>query len=834
MKKLFFLSAIFLLLMINAVAQPQSPEQFLGYKIGITHTRHNDVVAYLKHVEQKAPQMVKLQQYGKTIEGRPLYLAFISSASHISNLENIRLNNLRLAKQSEDNSLPNTVAPAIVWLSYNVHGNETSSTEAALLTLYALVDPSNTQTKQWLQNTVIIIDPCLNPDGRERYINWYTSVVGKNHDATPYAREHAEPWPGGRSNHYYFDLNRDWAWQTQLESRLRVKQYNQWLPQIHVDFHEQGYNSPYYFAPAAEPYHEAITSWQREFQKTIGRNHAKYFDQKGWLYFTGEWFDLLYPSYGDTYPTYNGSIGMTYEQAGIGAGLAVVTADGDTLTLKDRAEHHYTSSLSTIETASQHAAKLLSEFQNYFATDHSGLYKSYIIKYTPEDRERINTLLQFFKNNQIEYGRGAGSGLGFNYHTGKNASYTISDQDVVVSGTQPKSALVRVLFDPNPKLADSITYDITSWALPYAYGVQAYASTKNIKIINKGFSTPPVPNQLTDAYGYIIRWQGVQSVSAVAQLLKQGIKVRYAEAPFHVGTQAFPAGSAIILKNANNRHDLLQILNSTASERNVEVVPVSTGMVDKGFDFGSSRVYLMKAPKVVLLTGHKTSSLSVGDIWHFMNQELDYPVTLVDAEQIEKISLNQIDVIIIPDGYYSFGEVFTERLATWVRSGGKMIAFENGAAFLSKQKWSNVKLKTDDKPDSAENSDPYNALKVYEDRMRNPMQDNNPGSVLKVDVDNTHPLMFGYPKHYYSLKMDTNLYEFIKEDGWNVGVIKKESQLSGFVGYKLKPRLQDALVFGVQHMGRGSVVYFTDNVLFRNFWENGKLMFANALFLVRE
>ncbi len=834
MKKLFFLSAIFFLLVIDAVAQLQSPEQFLGYKIGTTHTRHHDVVTYLNHVAQQAPQKVKLQQYGHTIEGRPLYLVFISSASHISNLENIRQNNLRLTKQSGDSGLPNPSAPAIVWLSYNVHGNETSSTEAALLTLYALASPSNPQTTQWLQNTVVIIDPCLNPDGRERYINWYTSVVGKNYDATPYAREHAEPWPGGRSNHYYFDLNRDWAWQTQLESRQRIKQYNQWLPQIHVDFHEQGYNSPYYFAPAAEPYHEAITPWQREFQKTIGRNHAKYFDQKGWLYFTGEWFDLLYPSYGDTYPTYNGSIGMTYEQAGIGAGLGIITADGDTLTLEDRAEHHYTTSLSTIETASQHAAKLVSEFQKYFATDHSGPYRSYIIKYTPEDRERINALLQFFKNNQIEYGRGAGSGSGFDYHTGKNASYNISPQDVVVSGTQPKSALVRVLFDPNPKLADSVTYDITSWALPYAYGVQAYASTKKINITNAGFSTPPVRNQLADAYGYIIRWQGVQSAGAVAQLLKQGIKVRYAEAPFHVGAQVFPAGSAIILKSASNRPDLLQILNDVANERNVEIVPVSTGMVDRGFDFGSSRVYLMKAPKVVLLTGRRTSSLSVGDIWHFMDQELNYPVTLVDAEQIENLSLHNIDVLIIPDGYYSFGEAYTEKLATWVRSGGKIIAFENGAAFLSKQKWSNVKLKPDDKTDAAENNDPYSTLKVYEDRERNQLQEYTPGSVLKVDLDNTHPLMFGYPRHYYSLKMDTTLYEFIKEGGWNAGVIKKESQLSGFVGYKLKPRLQDALVFGVQSMGRGSVVYFTDNILFRNFWENGKLMFANALFLVRE
>lgn len=825
------LSATFLLVASFCFAQLQSPEQFVGYKIGTKYTRHHQVVEYFKHVAAEASQMMKLQQYGTTNEGRPLYLAFISNANNISNLENIRVNNLRLAKQSGDNATGNTTNPAIVWLSYNVHGNETSSTEASMLTLFSLVDPSNTQTKQWLQNTVVVIDPCLNPDGRERYVNWYTSVLGKNYNVDPVAREHREPWPGGRSNHYYFDMNRDWAWQTQLESRQRVKQYNQWLPQIHVDFHEQGYNEPYYFAPAAEPYHEVITKWQRDFQKTIGRNHAKYFDTNGWLYFTNERFDLLYPSYGDTYPIYNGSIGMTYEQGGIRAGLGIITAEGDTLTLVDRVQHHFTTSLSTIETASQNGSRLIKEFKKYFETDHSGEYKSYIIKYKPEDRERINSLLQFFKNNNIEYGRGSGNGSGFDYNTGKTGNFSISSEDIVVSATQPKSALVRVLFDPNPKLTDSITYDITSWALPFAYGLQTYASKQNISLNNKGFSLTQNKNQLTDAYGYVIKWQGVQSASAVAQLLKNGFRLRHAEAPFHVGSQIFPRGSSIILKSANNRPDFLNALSKIADEKGVEITPVATGMVDKGFDFGSDRVHLTKAPKVVLLTGRQTSSLSVGDVWHFMDHELDYPVTLVDADNIDGLDWGKTDVLIMPDGYYSFSESLSDRISNWIKSGGKLIALENAAAFLAKQKWSAVKLK-EDKKDSADAKDPYRSLKTYEDRERNQMQQFTPGSVLKIDLDNTHPLMFGYPKYFYSLKMDTNLYEFIKEGGWNAGVIKKESQRSGFIGYKLKPRLQDGLVFGVQNLGQGFVVYLTDNILFRNFWQNGKLMFANALFLV--
>jgi len=333
---------------------------------------------------------VKLQQYCEPNVGRPLLLTSVSSADNIRNLEQIRMNNLRLANLSKDRmAAVEENAPAIVWLSYNVHGNETSSSEAALMTIWALVDPSNTRTKEWLKNTVVIIDPCINPDGRDRYVNWFNSVVGKTANPLIFSREHREPWPGGRTNHYNFDLNRDWAWQTQIESRQRIAQYNLWMPHVHVDYHEQGLNSPYYFAPAVQPYHEVITPFQVDFQVTIGKNNAKYFDQNGWLYFTKEVFDLYYPSYGDTYPTYNGAVGMTYEQGGGGAGGAAVQNDeGDTLTLMDRATHHFTTSLSTIEMSSINAGKLVKEFRKYFneaVSSGVGEYKSYVIKYNAKN-----------------------------------------------------------------------------------------------------------------------------------------------------------------------------------------------------------------------------------------------------------------------------------------------------------------------------------------------------------------------------------------------------------------------------------------------------------------
>jgi murein tripeptide amidase MpaA len=290
--------ALFLMSLTCASAQPplQTPAAHLGYRLCERYTPHHQIVSYFRHVAAAAPTRVSLQEYGKTYEGRPLMLAFVSSPANLGNLEAIRTNNLRLTGLLKDGNAPREDMPVIVWLSYNVNGNEPSSSEAAMKTIHRMLDGSDPATAAWLEKAVVVIDPCINPDGRDRYANWQNSTASMIPDANPQTREHREPWPGGRTNHYYFDLNRDWAWQSQVETQQRMKVYNQWLPQVHVDFHEQSPNSPYYFAPAAQPYHEAITPWQREFQQVVGKNNARYFDRNGWLYFTKERFDLFYPS----------------------------------------------------------------------------------------------------------------------------------------------------------------------------------------------------------------------------------------------------------------------------------------------------------------------------------------------------------------------------------------------------------------------------------------------------------------------------------------------------------------------------------------------------------
>ncbi|MGZ3882501.1 MAG: zinc carboxypeptidase, partial [Flavisolibacter sp.] len=668
------------------------------------------------------------------------------------------------------------------------------------------------------------------------YVNWFNSIVGKVPNPSIIAREHEEPWPGGRTNHYNFDLNRDWAWQTQVESQARVALFDSWLPQVHVDFHEQGINAPYYFAPAAQPYHEVITKWQRDFQNTIGRNNARYFDEKGWLFFTKEEFDLTYPAYGDTYPLYNGAIGMTYEQGGHSrGGLAVETASGDTLTLVDRAMHHYTTSLSTIEVSSQNAPKLLSEFKKFYDDAVStgvGSYKSYVIKYSTDDAEKIRSLLKLLDKNKIRYGTAKATGnlKGFRYETRKEEPFSVSTNDIIIPSLQPKSALVKVLFEPSTVLVDTLAYDITAWSLPYAFELNAYASNQKLDVTDS-VSRTPINNTGQDAYAYVVNWNGMQSVKLLAELLQKGIKLRYNERPFEINGQSFERGAILILKTSNQHvGNLWKTVTDAANSFNLQVTPVTSGFVDRGYDFGSSKVHPMKARKVAMLTGEEVSSSAAGEVWYYFDQIINYPVTLVNARDASTMNWSDFDVVILPDGNYRFlnDKNATEQFKNWINHGGHVVAMESAVSKLAQLDWG-LRSK---KEESADTNDVYAPLKKFEERDRDFIPSSIPGAIFRVELDNTNPLAFGYPDHYYTLKLDDNVYEFIKEGGWNVGVLKRNKAVAGFVGSKVKGKLQDGLLFGVQEMGNGTITYLADDVLFRSFWENGKLMFANAVFLV--
>lgn len=800
--------------------QIKSPSEFLGYEIGTQFSRHYQVVDYFKHVASQMPNQVKLEQYGKTYERRPLYVTYISSEENIRNLETIRENNLKNA-----GLLPGTSATpniAIVWLSYNVHGNEASSTEASMLTLYKLL----TEKQEWLKNTVVIIDPCINPDGRDRYANWFNETKSTPFDIDPQSSEHIEPWPGGRPNHYLFDLNRDWAWASQVESASRLKVYNKWMPHVHVDFHEQGYNSPYYFAPAAEPFHEIISDWQRDFQDQIGRNHARYFDQEGWLFFTKERFDLFYPSYGDTYPTYMGAIGMTYEQAGHGrGGLGILNDEAEVLTLVDRLTHHTTSGLSTVEISSKNAAKLNEEFKKYFNT--SGLkYKSYVMKGNQDNIAALKTLLD---KHEIKYGQASnGKVSGFKYDLNRNGSMNTTTNDLVVSTNQPKGKMVKALFEPDGKLSDSLTYDITAWSLPHAYGLETVASTSLIN--SSASSTSGNVSAVSPSYGHVSSWDSMKDAKFLADLLKQNFKVRFTEKPMYHNGKKYDRGSLTILKR-DNKHldDYLAKLNVTAQKHKQPLDAITSGYADRIPDMGSPDIKLVNKQRIAMLSGEGTSSLSYGALWHFFEQQLKYPVTSINTEHIGGIDLNKYDVIILPSGNYRsiMSDDHLGALKDWVRRGGKVIAIDGALRTFAGKEGFSLKYNKNDNG----NEDDKNLI-PYAERQREYAKNMITGAIFKTKVDNTHPLAFGYSDTYFTLKLGSSSYSLL-DNGFNVAHIGDNvTKVSGFAGSEAMKRLPNSLVFGEERMGRGSFIYMVDNIMFRSFWENGKLFLVNAIFFV--
>ncbi|RIJ34141.1 zinc carboxypeptidase [Pontibacter oryzae] len=840
--------AALMLVLLNvqlAVAQQalQSPAEFLGYELGEQFTTQNRILDYVKYVAAQAPNRVKLQEYGRTYENRPLMLAFVASDENLPRLEQIRENNLRQAQLVTGQVQGNQ--PAIAWLSYNVHGNESVSSESVMQVLYDLVNPSNAQSKQWLQNTVVILDPMVNPDGRERYVQWYQQASNRGGNASPYAWEHYEPWPGGRPNHYYFDLNRDWAWQTQVESQERLKVYNNWLPQVHADFHEMGVESPYYFSPAAKPFHESITPWQRQFQNTIGEYNRQYFDKNNWLYFTRESFDLFYPSYGDTWPTYNGAIGMTYEQGGSGrAGLAYKKQDGDTLTLHDRIAHHVAASKATIQATSEKADQLKQEFRKYYDSslkNPEGNYKSFVIKSSSGSIGNLRMLTDYLGQQGIAYGYAGKSNSvkGYNYSNGKTESIKLAPEDVVISMYQPKSILVKVLFEPNASLEDSLTYDITSWSLPYAYGVQAYAVRGKVDMSQTKPATESTSITIEKPYAYLAPWHSLQDLKFTTKLMEKGVKVRMAERPFEIDGTKYEPGTVIITRTGNERMGgaFDSTVRSLAQQFNVQLGATTTGFVTSGADFGSGNVRSLKMPKVALMSGEGISPYGFGEVWHFFEQQINYPVTVLNTSYFSQVPLHEFDVLILPSGFYGnvLDEKTLEKVQDWVRSGGKLIALESAMSYLAGKKGFELKRKSDAEQDkekgNGKEKDPYKNLRAYANRERAALDSEVQGSIFRIDLDKTHPLAFGYSDNYFALVRSSNAFEFLA-DGWNVGVLKKDNYTTGFVGKEAKDKLKDALIIGTQNMGRGEVVYLADNPLFRGFWQGGKLLFGNAVFVV--
>ena len=817
-------------------------------------TPHHRLVDYFEAVAAASPR-VALEPYGTTYEGRPLLVAYVSSADNIAGLEGLRQNHLRRSGITEARTPTRESAgaeraeslegaKAVVWLSYSVHGNEAAGSEASAAVLYALASAGpGDSLAALLDDVVVVIDPSLNPDGYTRYTDGQRRRATLAPQPDPAAWEHVEPWPGGRTNHYLFDLNRDWAWATQAETRARLALYRRWMPHVHADVHEMGHESHYYFAPAAAPFHEYITPWQREFQTAIGRNHARAFDREGWLYFTREEYDLLYPSYGDTYPTFNGAIGMTYEQGGSGrAGRAIARAGGtDTLTLAERMAHHTAASLSTVATASRNAAPLARAMRDYFEAARRrprGDYEAYVFPRAANAPGRLRALTALLDRHGIAYGPAARDATvaGVAYAPGAEvgSGRRVGAGDLVVPARQTQGTLAQVLLDPDVALADSLTYDITAWSLPFVNGLSGFATTERVGI--RGDAAFALPEARTSpdevpAFGFAVRPTALSDWIALAPLLHEGATPRYADrAREGSGGDVQGAGTLLFLRRDHSREAFAKTYHALR-DAGVAVEELPGGIAAGGPDLGSNRVSLVTAPTVALLQADEARVNAFGHVWHFFERSLGYPVRPIPLARLNARALEDVDVAIVTDGRWDLGEGHVSTLRDWVRGGGRLIALEGGAEALMPHEGFAL-AEREEGPGirkAAERADP---MLPYADRERAELSGNVPGALVEAQVDLTHPLATGLSSPMYLLRTRDRAWGFLDgEAGYNVVGVREAPDVRGFVGQAARARLAETLAVGVQPLGRGSVVYAADNLAYRGFWEQGMQLLANAVFL---
>jgi len=839
MKRFLLIISVIILNLVNCNSQTvKSPDEFLGYESGTQFTFHHRAVEYFRHVADNSP-LAEYREYGTSYEGRVLGVCIVSSEENLSHLEEYRKNNLIKTGLAEGDFTGKQIP--IIWLSYNIHGNESAGMETAIKTLYTLVSGSYPGAADWLKTCIIVIDPCLNPDGREMYTNRFRNSQNLIPNPDGKSAEHNQGWPNPRTNHYMFDLNRDWAWQTQAETAQRLAFYNQFMPQVHADFHEMGAESTFFFPPGAKPWHEVITPWQHEFHTLLGKGNAGLFDEKSRLYFTKENYDLFCPSFGDTWPLFNGAIGFTYEQGGGGvSGLAFKQQSGDTLTLKKRIEGHFLASMATLKVSYENREKLISEFNKFFsdnASKPSFQYKSIIIKGS-NDKSGLEDLSELLKKNQIKYSFAGSTGKkfrGFDYLANAEGEVTIEKGDILVSSYQPQSRFVQVLFEPDSKATDSLSYDLTAWALPYAFNLKAYALSEQIKPFDGKIETikPAGKTAVEKPYGYIIDNSGFNVLKYISALHVKNVRSRYTVKQIKAGGATYERGSFIVTRGDNKsmESELDQIVTSLASDFKVDVTPLTTGLSENGKDAGSEYSPLKKRPVVALLSGEQSASSAVGELWYFFERELVYPVSLIKSSDFKNADISNYDVLLVTSGTYP---ELKDTIIDYAKKGGRVVVFERAISIFAGDKsttlFKAVETRTAEQKaaEKKEKSDDLSLLKKFSDENRHLLSDRSAGSIYRVTVDTTNPFGFGLGREWFVMKR-TQPYPFLQK-GNNIGYILDSKPVAGFSGYKFQKLVKNTMVIGSEKIGKGEVIYITDDPYYRAFWKSGRALLWNVVF----
>lgn len=813
-----------------------TPEQFLGYPIGSHYTRHDQIVAYYQELARLSDRAT-IQEIGRTYEYRPQVILTITDPANHQRLEEIRQEHLRWIDPTRTPAGDPAKMPVLVHLGYSVHGAETSSGEAALLTAYFLTAAQDPTVVQWLREAVVSMDPSLNPDGRDRMANWHNQFKSFPPVADPQDLEHNAAWPGGRTNHFFFDLNRDWLPAVHPESHARLNFYHQWYPNVVIDFHEMGTNSTYYFEPSPPLGSESPIVPRANYEVLnvrMARYHAEALDKLGALYFTKESFDNFSPIYGSTYPDFEGGLGITFE---VGSSRGIVQESQDGLkTFGFTIRSHVANGIATVKGAVAERELFLRYQREFFQsalTDAAkNPHKAFVFG-DEADPGITRRFLALLLQHRLEVYQ--------NPTTVKvNGKTFTSGNSYIVPTSQPHYRIVHSLFEEMTTFIDSVFYDVTGYAVAHGYGV-AFAPITDSRF-SKGNRVTAVPTAQggvqgsVASYAYLFSWSDYQAPRALYQLQRAGVLVKTAFRPFAAGLpdgskRSFGYGSMVIpvALQSISADSLYRVVHRVGQENGLVITPVSTGFSAEGIDLGSNNIRTVTQPKVALIGGEGISPNDFGELWYFCNQHLQLPVSKLTLDGLgRRGGLDRYSVIIMPNGnYQGLSTGATEQLQDWVAKGGTLITCGNATQWAMQKKIAPENLVVPPARDSS-GRQPF----AFDQAGEINGAQNIGGGIFRATIDITNPIGFGVQRPDLYVFRDSRLFLKPSKNPYaNVVRYTANPLVSGYVSKSNQQQLGNTLAVTVQNQGSGRVVLFADNPAFRGYWLGTMRLVYNAIFL---
>ncbi len=807
-----------------------TPEAYLGYQIGEWHISHDQQLAYMRKLAELSPRF-KLTEYARTYEGRPLvYIAITSERNH-QNLAELKAKHLQVTNPAEADRVDLKTTPLVVYQGFSIHGNESSGGNAAPLVAYYLAAGQGPEIEKLLNDVIIIFDPCFNPDGFHRFSTWANQHRNRHLTADPQDREYSEVWPGGRFNHYWFDLNRDWLSGAHPESRGRAKIFHEWKPNILTDHHEMGSNSSFFFMPGVPSRVNPITPKQnQELTIKIGQYHTKYLDEIGSLYFSQEGYDDFYYGKGSTFPDVQGCIGILFEQAS-SRGHVQETTNG-LLTFPFTIRNQVRTALSTQKAAVELKQELLEHQKNFFQSAIQEARNDSRMGYVfgdPYDQARTDRLVEVLRRQEIEvYNLGSKISV-----EGKNFE---PNQAFVVPMEQKQYRLVRGIFETTTSFEDSIFYDISSWALPLAFNLPYAALAKKgtaanvmgTKITGSKPERTPIAPPAQSNYAYMLEWEDYYAPRALQFLQSKGLRTKVGMQPITLQSKKYDMGTVMIpVQNQSaSPAEIHQWVSEIVKELNVRIDAVGTGFTTDGIDLGSNNFLTLRQPKVMIVVGEGMGPNTAGEAWHLLDTRFDMAVSKVEADDIARSNLSRYNVIVLGDGtFQTISPIGVSKLKEWVSAGGTIIGIQRAVTWLKGQGIGFATMKEYKNADGPSGRRPYG--EIADDLGAQEI----PGTIFEAELDLSHPLAFGLKRSKMPVFRDGEVFmEKSKNPYASPLVYTANPLMAGYLNRKYTDIVKGTAGIVVSGAGAGRVIYMADNPNFRAHWYGTNRLFLNALF----